>query len=608
MAKLGQMLINSNIITEEQLKQALALQKREGGRLGTNLVKLGYVTEDKLVTFLSKQFGVPAINLSNYKIDPAVLKLIPQEMAKKYMIMPVARVGATLTIAMADPSNVFAIDDVKFMTGYNVEVAVTSESALLSAIAEYYGGKGGAVVTKTAQAASTTDTSKILQAKDYTLEDMEEEGGEGIGGLEEGPTIDVEEFDKVVGSALEGVEAIEEKEDAEIVKEVEAPIVKLVNGIFVNAIKAGASDIHIEPYETSLRVRYRVDGVMYTVMNLPVKIKAALTSRIKIMSKLDIAERRLPQDGRIKLKLGKKKEIDFRVSKLPCLFGEKTVLRLLDKGNLQVDLTKLGFEEKALQDFMEALDKPYGMILVTGPTGSGKTTTLYSALNYLNKPGINIMTAEDPVEYNFLGINQVQVKEDIGLTFAAALRSFLRQDPDIIMVGEIRDFETAEIAVKAALTGHLVLSTLHTNDAPSTINRLLNMGIEPFLVSSSVILILAQRLARRICTQCKEEEKVPVPALIKVGFSEEEAETIKCYKGKGCPACNGSGYKGRVALYEVMPVRDELKQLILEGASTDELKKTAIRLGTKTLRMSGLTKVKEGVTSIEEVLRVTFGD
>jgi len=607
MAKLGQMLINSNIITEEQLKQALALQKREGGRLGTNLVKLGYVTEDKLVTFLSKQFGVPAINLSNYKIDPAVLKLIPQEMAKKYMIMPVARVGATLTIAMADPSNVFAIDDVKFMTGYNVEVAVTSESTLLSAIAEYYGGKGGAVVTKTAQETSTTDTSKILQAKDYTLEDMEEAGGE-IGGLEEGPTIDVEEFDKVVGSALEGVEAIEEKEDAEVVKEVEAPIVKLVNGIFVNAIKAGASDIHIEPYETSLRVRYRVDGVMYTVMNLPVKIKAALTSRIKIMSKLDIAERRLPQDGRIKLKLGKKKEIDFRVSTLPCLFGEKTVLRLLDKGNLQVDLTKLGFEEKALQDFMEALDKPYGMILVTGPTGSGKTTTLYSALNYLNKPGINIMTAEDPVEYNFLGINQVQVKEDIGLTFAAALRSFLRQDPDIIMVGEIRDFETAEIAVKAALTGHLVLSTLHTNDAPSTINRLLNMGIEPFLVSSSVILILAQRLARRICTQCKEEEKVPVPALIKVGFSEEEAEAIKCYKGKGCPVCNGSGYKGRVALYEVMPVRDELKQLILEGASTDELKKTAIRLGTKTLRMSGLTKVKEGITSIEEVLRVTFGD
>ncbi|MDP2167660.1 MAG: type IV-A pilus assembly ATPase PilB [Thermodesulfovibrionales bacterium] len=605
-AKLGQILINSTIITEEQLKQALAIQKKEGGRLGTNLVKLGYVSEEKLVTFLSKQFGVPAVNLGSYKIDPAVLKLIPQEMAKKYMIMPVARVGATLTIAMSDPSNVFAIDDVKFMTGYNVEVAVTSESGLMSTIMEHYGGKGG-VMTTTQAAAASSDSSKLLQSKDYTLDGMEEETG-GIGMMDEGPTVDVDDFDKVVGSALDGVEAVEEKEDTETVKEIEAPIVKLVNGIFVNAIKAGASDIHIEPYETALRVRYRVDGVLYTVMNLPVKIKAALTSRIKIMSRLDIAERRLPQDGRIKLKLGRKKEIDFRVSVLPCLFGEKTVLRLLDKGNLQVDLTKLGFEETALQDFLEALDKPYGMLLVTGPTGSGKTTTLYSAVNYLNKPGTNIMTAEDPVEYNFLGINQVQVKEDIGLTFAAALRSFLRQDPDIIMVGEIRDFETAEISVKAALTGHLVLSTLHTNDAPSTINRLLNMGIEPFLVSSSVILILAQRLARKICVQCKEVEKVPVPALVKVGFSEDEAKEVVCHKGKGCPACNGSGYKGRVALYEVMPVRDDLKQLILEGASTDELKKASVRLGTKTLRMSGLTKVKDGVTSIEEVLRVTFGD
>jgi|Deesub1362A_J573_1020465.scaffolds.fasta_scaffold00013_153 type IV pilus assembly protein PilB len=605
--KLGQMLVAANIITEEQLKQALSLQKKEGGRLGTNLVKLGYITEEKLVAFLSKQFGVPAINLSDYKIDPSVVKLIPQEMAKKYMIMPVARVGATLTIAMTDPSNVFAIDDVKFMTGYNVEVAVSSESSIANAIATFYGGKGEVVTA--AKAAAPAEAAQILQPKDYTLteEEIEEPEG-GIGGLEEGPMIDVEEFDKVVGSALEGIETVEEKEETEVIREVEAPIVKLVNGIFVNAIKAGASDIHIEPYETSLRVRYRVDGVMYTVMNLPPKIKAALTSRVKIMARLDIAERRLPQDGRIKLKLGKKREIDFRVSTLPTLFGEKTVLRLLDKSSLQVDLTKLGFEEAALQDFMEALDKPYGMILVTGPTGSGKTTTLYSALNYLNKPGINIMTAEDPVEYNFLGINQVQVREDIGLTFAAALRSFLRQDPDIIMVGEIRDFETAEIAVKAALTGHLVLSTLHTNDAPSTVNRLLNMGIEPFLVSSSVILILAQRLARRVCTQCKEEENVPVPALIKIGFSEEEANTIKCYRGKGCPACNGSGYKGRVALYEVMPVKDELKELILEGASTDELKRTAIRLGMKTLRRSGLTKVKEGITSIEEVLRVTFGD
>ena len=604
-AKLGQMLIASNIISEEQLRQALNLQKKDGGRLGTNLVKLGHVTEDNLVSFLSKQYGVPAINLSEYTIDPPVIKLIPIEMARKYLIMPVTRVGATLTIAMADPSNLFAIDDVKFMTGYNVEVVVSSESNIMSAIAaNYQGGKGEVVrVSKETQ----NQANAILQAKDYTFSDDVSMDG-GPGGYDEGPTVDVEEFDKVVGTALDGIETIEEKDDAEVVKEVEAPIVKLVNGIFINAIKAGASDIHVEPYEASLRVRYRVDGVMYTVMNLPPKIKAALTSRIKIMSKLDIAERRLPQDGRIKLKLGKKREIDFRVSTLPTLFGEKTVLRLLDKSNLQVDLTRLGFEQPQLDNFMEAIEKPYGMVLVTGPTGSGKTTTLYSALNHLNKPDTNIMTSEDPVEYNFMGINQVQVKEEIGLTFASALRSFLRQDPDIIMVGEIRDFETAEIAVKAALTGHLVLSTLHTNDAPSTINRLLNMGIEPFLVSSSVILILAQRLARKICTQCKNEEKIPVQALIKVGFSPERAETIKCYKGKGCPACNNSGYKGRIALYEVMPIKDEIRELILEGASASEIKKTAVRLGTKSLRMSGMSKVEEGITSIDEILRVTFGD
>jgi len=384
--------------------------------------------------------------------------------------------------------------------------------------------------------------------------------------------------------------------------------VKLVNGIFINAIKIGASDIHIEPYENSLRVRYRVDGVLFNAMNLPLKIKNPITSRMKIMAKLDIAERRLPQDGRIKLRLGKKREIDFRVSVLPTLFGEKTVLRILDKANLQVDLTKLGFEEDSLKTFLDSLTKPYGMILVTGPTGSGKTTTLYSALNYLNNPDLNVMTAEDPVEYNFMGMNQVQVKEEIGLTFASALRAFLRQAPNIILVGEIRDFETAEIAVKAALTGHLVLSTLHTNDAPSSISRLLNMGIEPFLISASVIIIVAQRLARKICVECKEEEKVPVPALIQLGVPEEEAGTFICYKGKGCTACNGSGYKGRIALYEVLPISSEIREMVLEGASSDDLKKTAIRLGMKSLRTSGLTKVKEGVTSIEEVMRVTFGD
>ncbi|MEJ2696034.1 MAG: type IV-A pilus assembly ATPase PilB [Candidatus Sulfobium sp.] len=604
--KLGQLLTASSIISEEQLKQALNIQKKEGGRLGSNLVRLGFVTEDKLVSFLSRQFGVPAIDLGEYHIDQSVLKLIPTDMAKKYLIMPVARVGATLTVAMADPSNVFAIDDIKFMTGYNVEVVVASESGIAGAISRHYLGGGEAGL---APVAKEEAPAASIQAKDYTLGDDDFSQNQfDDGSFDEGPSVNVEEFDKIVGSALDNVDVLEEKEDSEVVKEVEAPIVKLVNGIFVNAIKSGASDIHIEPYENSLRVRYRVDGVLYTVMNLPTKIRAALTSRIKIMSKLDIAERRLPQDGRIKLKLGRKRDIDFRVSVLPCLFGEKTVLRILDKANLEVDLTKLGFEQSALDDFMEAITKPYGMLLVTGPTGSGKTTTLYSALHYLNKPDTNIMTAEDPVEFNFMGINQVQVREEIGLSFAASLRSFLRQDPDIIMVGEIRDFETAEIGIKAALTGHLVLSTLHTNDAPGTISRLLNMGIEPFLVSSSVILILAQRLARRICEKCKEEEKVPVPALLKIGFSEEEARTVKCLKGRGCPSCNGTGYRGRIALYEVMPIKDELRELVLEGASTAEIKKAAIRLGMKTLRMSGLTKVAEGITTMEEIMRVTFSD
>ncbi len=600
--RLGQLLTSSKMITEDQLKEAIGLQRREGGRLGTNLIKLGYITEEKLVSFLSKQWGVPAVTLSDYMVDSMVLKLIPYEIARKYLIVPVARVGATLTIAMADPSNVFVIDDVKFMTGFNVEVVVAGESSVINAINSYYKGENEALVASKGPARKSE-----LKAKDYTISEDEYKDGGQATVFDESPLVDVEEFDKVVGEALDDVEVIEDK-DEEAVSEVERPIVKLVNGILINAVKEKASDIHVEPYENSFRIRQRVDGKMYTVMNLPVKIKSAVTSRLKIMAGLDIAERRLPQDGRIKLKMGKKREIDFRVSTVPCLFGERTVLRLLDKSNLQVDLTKLGFEEDVLKDFMNALDKPYGMILVTGPTGSGKTTTLYSALQYLNKIGVNISTAEDPVEYNFMGINQVHVREDIGLTFAAALRSFLRQDPDIIMVGEIRDFETAEISVKAALTGHLVLSTLHTNDAPSTISRLLNMGIEPFLVSASVILIVAQRLVRKVCTECKVEENVPIPALIQLGFSEEEAPSVKAYKGKGCSVCNGSGYKGRVALYEVMPLKEELKEMILEGASADEIKKTSVRIGMKTLRASGLVKIKDGVTTIEEVLKITFGD
>jgi type IV pilus assembly protein PilB len=602
--KLGQLLISSHVITEEQLNEAVSHQRREGGRLGTHLVKLGYITEEKLIAFLSKQWSVPAVTLSDYKIDPSILKLIPIEIARKYLIIPLARVGATLTIAMADPSNVFVIDDVKFLTGFAVDVVVASESSILQAISTYY--RSGGALTAAPKKEGAKEPAKSINIKEYTFTD-EDTNEDDLTTTDEGVTVDVDEFDKVVGDALDSVEALSQTEDAGS-SDVEEPIVKLVNGILINAIKGGASDIHIEPYERSLRVRYRVDGVLFSAMNLPLKIKNPIASRLKIMAKLDIAERRLPQDGRIKLRLGKKKEIDFRVSVLPCLYGEKTVLRILDKANLQVDLTKLGFEADELKKFMDSLNKPYGMILVTGPTGSGKTTTLYSALNFLNKPGLNIMTAEDPVEYNFMGMNQVQVKEDIGLTFAATLRAFLRQSPDIILVGEIRDFETAEIAVKAALTGHLVLSTLHTNDAPSSISRLLNMGIEPFLVSASVVMIGAQRLARKICSACKTEEKFPEAALIKLGYSEDEVKSVICYKGKGCPVCNGSGYKGRIALYEVMPVGPEIKEMILEGASADELKKTAIRLGMKTLRMSGLTKVTDGVTSVEEVMRVTFGD
>lgn len=595
--KLGKLIVNARLITEEQLQKALLVQKKEGGRLGSILVRLGFIDEPKLLKFLSQQYGVPAADLTKVEIDPAVVKLVPAEVVKKYLVVPIKRMGATLSLAMVDPSDVFAIDDIKFMTGYNVEPIIAAESSVVELINKYYGKGALTVVEKT----------MTIEAKDYTLSEEDTEGG-FQGQEEDNPMISVDDFDTVVGDALENIDVVEEQQDEGAVKDVDAPIVKLVNGVLVNAIKVGASDIHVEPFETVFRVRFRIDGSMKTIMNLPIKIKNAVVSRLKIMSKLDIAERRLPQDGRIKLKLGKKKEVDFRVSTLPCLFGEKVVMRILDKGNLSLDLTKLGFEEKALKDFTDAINSPYGMVLVTGPTGSGKTTTLYSALSTINTTEINIMTAEDPVEYNLMGINQVQMKDEIGLNFAAALRSFLRQDPDVVMVGEIRDYETAEIGVKAALTGHLVLSTLHTNDAPSTVNRLLNMGIEPFLVASSVILILAQRLARRICAKCKEPDHPPPEALLKAGFRQEDLKGLVVYKGKGCDMCNKTGYKGRVALYEVMPVKEDLRELILQGASADEIKKKAISLGMKTLRMSGLAKVKEGMTTIEEVLDSTFAD
>jgi len=564
--RLGQMLVNAKLISEDQLKKALASQQKDGGRLGSNLVKMGFIDEDELVSFLSKQYGIPAVNLQEVEIDPAVCKLIPNDVVQKYQIMPLNRTGATITIAMVDPSNVFALDDVKFMTGYNVEPVVASEAAIKGAINKYY------------------DSAEALQDVMASLQD----GNEDV--------------DLIMGDEEEDVNLGELKQAVE-----DAPVVKLVNLILTDAIAKGTSDIHIEPYEKNFRVRYRIDGVLYETMQPPMRLRAALTSRLKIMSELDISERRLPQDGRIKLKM-KNKEVDLRVSILPTLFGEKIVMRILDKGNLQVDLGKLGFEDKAGADFLKAINSPYGMCLVTGPTGSGKSTTLYSALSNVNKVDVNIMTAEDPVEYNLMGINQVQMKDEIGLNFAATLRSFLRQDPDVIMVGEIRDYETAEIAVKAALTGHLVLSTLHTNDAPSTINRLLNMGIEPFLIASSCLMILAQRLARRVCQNCKEPEKVPLQTLLDVGFKPEVAPDIVCYKGKGCDICGGTGYKGRVALYEVMPITEGIKEAILDGSSAAEIKKVMIRDGVSTLRMSGLNKVKAGMTSIEEVLRVTFGD
>jgi len=564
-SRLGELLVRSNLITRDQLQRALEEQKHSGGqlRLGAILVKEGYISESELTAFLSKQYSVPSINLAEFEIDSAVVKLLPVEVVQKYQAIPVNRSGSTLILAMSDPSNIFAIDDIKFMTGYNVEVVVASDTGIKTAIDKYYD-----------QSASLAD-----MMSDLDMDDLE-------------VVADHEEVD---------VTSLERATE-------DAPVVKLVNMILSDAIKRKASDIHIEPYERSFRVRYRIDGVLYEAMKPPLKLKNAITSRLKIMAELDIAERRLPQDGRIKIKLGGGKDMDFRVSVLPTLFGEKIVMRLLDKSSLQLDMTKLGYEPEALAHFKEAIHKPFGMVLVTGPTGSGKTVSLYSALSELNKTTENISTAEDPVEFNFAGINQVQMHEDIGLNFAAALRSFLRQDPDIIMIGEIRDFETAEIGVKAALTGHLVLSTLHTNDAPATINRLLNMGIEPFLVASAVNLITAQRLARRICSECKEIEEIPVQALIDAGCSPEEAPTFVCYKGKGCPKCNETGYKGRVGFYQVMPMYEEIRELILNGANTAEIKRESMRLGVKTMRQSGLTKLKDGVTSFEEVLRVTMPD
>jgi len=606
--KLGKLLISANLITEKQLNEALvAIRQSKGAtRLGSTLVKMGYIQEEKLLQFLSQQYRVPAVDLKMYQhIDPAIIKLVPLELVKKHMVLPLRRVGATVTVAMLDPTNMLALDDLKFRTNYTIEPVIAAESALIEAVKKYYGAgvAGGA-----AQAAAA-----ILQAKDYTIP----EGGAAdeladLGQADAGPMVDVEDFDKTVGDVLDSVEVAESDQDQGMIGEVEAPIIKLVNGILVNAMKVGASDVHVEPYETVFRIRYRIDGDLQTVMNLPLKVKNSLISRIKIMAKLDIAERRLPQDGRIKLKLGPKRDIDFRVSVLPTLFGEKGVLRLLDKANIQVDKDKLGFDKRQEADINAALAMPYGMILVTGPTGSGKTVTLYSCLQALNTPDVNISTAEDPVEFNFVGINQVLVQPDIGLTFATCLKSFLRQDPDIILIGEIRDFETAEIAIKAAMTGHLVLASVHTNDAPSTINRLLNMGIEPFLVASSVILVIAQRLCRRICKDCKVPDPTVTREILKVAgaskANEEEFEKMTPMKGKGCATCSNKGYKGRLALYQIMPITEDIRLAILRGASTDELRKMTLEQGVKTIRTSGITKVCQGITTLKEVEGVSIAE
>ena len=606
--KLGDLLLKAKLITQDQLDAALKSQRDEGGKLGEALVRVKAVTETQITETLSQQFGVPSIDLDSFEIDANVIKIVPAEVARKYVVLPVNKTGATLTIAMGDPTNVFAMDDIKFMTGYNVEPVVASEASLRKAIEKHYGTPRSVVLKEKAKPSvafqpGSGNLDDVMQTSALTADDM---AGVGLGemnmdeitGLDEGADVDVLKQD-------EG----QEIDLGDLAKSTEsAPIIKVSNLILIEALKAGASDIHVEPYEKEFRVRFRIDGILHNIMALPMRTRDPLISRLKIMAKLDISEKRLPQDGRIKIRLRveeRSRDLDLRVSTVPAQFGEKVVMRLLDKTKLQLDMTMLGFDTEPLRRFKDAIDRPYGIVLVTGPTGSGKTNTLYSAIAALNEPSVNIMTAEDPIEFNLAGINQVQMKEQIGLTFASALRSFLRQDPDIILVGEIRDFETAEIAVKAALTGHLVLSTLHTNDAPSTINRLMNMGIEPFLVATSINAICAQRLVRRICSNCAEEVETPPQMLIQVGFAPDEVKTLKIKRGRGCERCNNGGYKGRCGLYEVLGFTDEIRDMILSGASSIELKRKAIEEGMVSLRMAGLQKIREGVTTLEEVLRET---
>jgi type IV pilus assembly protein PilB len=572
-SNLGELLLREKAISSEQLKTAVELQKQRSLPLHTALVSLGYVNEEEIAKALSRQLGYPFIDLDQFEVYPDVVELIPAEIAKKYMVMPIHRIRSFLTLAMVDPTDLEVIEDVRFRTGLSIQPVIATETGVMNAINKYYGSVAALKVKQIIEDVELADESRVKvieePTEDYTIEEL--------------------------------VQSTEE-----------APVITLVNTIFVDAIKKGASDIHFEPYEQSFRVRFRIDGTLYEMMNLPLKFKNPVISRVKILSNLDIAEKRLPQDGRIKVRVKLEnsgaKEVDMRVSTVPTLFGEKVVSRILDKEMLKLDLTQLGFEEESLAIFHEAIHRPWGIILVTGPTGSGKTNTLYSAISTLNSGEKNIMTAEDPVEFYISGINQVQVKEEIGLDFARCLRSFLRQDPDIMLVGEMRDYETVDIAIKAALTGHLVFSTVHTNDAASTIMRLINMNVEPFLIADSVILIVAQRLVRRLCKKCKTQHKLPVKALIDMGFTPEEAETVQVFKPKGCEACNNTGYKGRIALFEVMPIDDDIREMILARAQSREIKKKAIEKGMITLRRSGLIKIKAGITSVEEVLRETVRD
>lgn len=566
--RLGELLIKKGHITVDQLKEAIKYQHDHSCKLGSALVRLGLTNDQIVASALSQQYGLPAIDLPNVEIDRQCMNLIPMETVIRYQVLPVKKVANTLTVAVADPTDVMVLDEIKFMTGYKVEPVVAPESAIREAIELFYGDRHSIELQKVYD-------ELVADGEEYELD------------LSEKQKVDIAELERTSS---------------------EAPIIKLVNIVLADAIRRGASDIHLEPYEGELRIRFRIDGVLYTMMRPPIRLRDPIVSRLKIMASLDISERRLPQDGRIRIHIShasKKKRLDFRVSTLPTLFGEKVVLRLLDPEKLPSELEKLGFEGHSLQQVRSAIERPYGMFLVTGPTGSGKTSTLYTCLQLLNTDQVNIMTAEDPVEFNFAGINQVPINENIGRTFASILRAFLRQDPNIIMVGEVRDLETAEIAVKAALTGHLVLSTLHTNDAPSTITRLLNMGVEPFLVASSVNLICAQRLVRVICTGCRKQIETPTEALVGLGLPESEARKVKTYHGAGCPACNHSGYKGRTGLFEVMEITPAIQDLILSETSPTEIRRTARREGMLTLREVGLLKIAKGITTVDEVARET---